>query len=59
MVRFIDKDVEERTGLLKCNRSKPCMICGSPTFFIEICSEGYICSSECETYFYKLVEAQE
>lgn len=59
MSKFTDKDVEERTGLLKSNKTQSCMICGSPTSYIEVCSEGYLCSKECENYFYGLVDEQE
>ena len=30
-----------------------CFICGSPTKFIEVCSEGHFCSDECVDKFYK------
>lgn len=29
-----------------------CLICGTPTPFIEICSEGHFCSTECVNAFY-------
>lgn len=59
MSKFTDKDAEERIGLLKSNKIQSCMICGNPTPYIEIYSEGRLCSKECENYFYKLVQKQE
>ncbi|WP_346938249.1 hypothetical protein [uncultured Clostridium sp.] len=59
MGKFTDRDVEERIGLLKSDKIQSCMICGNPTPYIEVCSEGYLCSKECENYFYGLVQKQE
>jgi hypothetical protein len=35
---------------------KPCLLCGEPTEFIEVCSEAHFCSEECENEFYKSME---
>lgn len=38
------------------SRSEPCMICKEPTVFIDYCSEGRLCSDECDSVFYSKVE---
>lgn len=32
---------------------KPCMVCGQLTNQIEVCSEGYLCSDECNKKWYQ------
>lgn len=32
---------------------KPCMVCGKLTNQIEACSEGYLCSGECNKKWYQ------
>ena len=32
-----------------------CLICGTPTKYIEVCSEAHFCSDECVDKFYKQV----
>lgn len=32
---------------------KPCMVCGKLTNQIEVCSEGYLCSDECNKKWYQ------
>jgi hypothetical protein len=31
-----------------------CMMCKEPTVFIDICSEGHICSEYCNNLFYEM-----
>jgi hypothetical protein len=38
---------------MKSEELKSCMHCGKPTYFIEVCSEGRLCSDECEKAWYK------
>lgn len=33
-----------------------CLTCGTPTKYIEVCSEAHFCSDECIDKFYKQVE---
>lgn len=52
-MKYIDKfpdmvyidDVFE--GIMRGRSEKPCLICGSPTEFIEINYEAHLCSEEC------------
>ncbi len=36
---------------------KPCLTCGCPTKYIDLCSESYFCSDECVMEFDKYVVA--
>lgn len=38
---------EERENMIRGHYEKPCIICGSPTEFIEINYEARLCSEEC------------
>ena len=52
-------DVIDKDTLLVGKEEKPCQECGSPTRFIDYCSEGHFCSDECMHNFYDwLNEAQ-
>lgn len=56
---------EERLGgqwikddILVGDEESPCANCGSPTKYIEICSEAHFCSDECvEEWYRKFQEA--
>ena len=54
-------DMRVRNGeVLVCKEIKPCIMCGEPTNFVEICSEGRFCSDECMDKFYeRLAENEE
>lgn len=43
---------KEQDGIIHCASSLPCLICGKPTAFVEICSEGRFCSDKCLKEFY-------
>ncbi len=43
-----------KNGIMQVSKEHPCMICGRPTKFIEVCSEGYFCSDECVKAFDKM-----
>lgn len=42
-----------KNGLLVSKDTKPCLMCGEPSRFIEVCSEAYFCSEECEQDFFE------
>lgn len=48
-------DIVDHQYLISKNY-KNCIICGDKTRFIEICSGRYLCSTECESEFYKNLE---
>lgn len=37
------------------NEKCGCFVCGTPTKYIEVCSEAHFCSDECVDKFYKQV----
>lgn len=37
------------------NEEKSCLVCGSLSKYIEVCSEAHFCSDECVEEFYKQV----
>lgn len=43
-----------KSDIMLGKNEHPCMICKSPTKFIEVCSEGYFCSDECVRVFDKM-----
>lgn len=44
-----------KNGIMIGTKEKRCMVCGSPTKYIEVCSEAHFCSDECVDEFYKQV----
>lgn len=57
-MNFYDKYYWLRKGdvagnILRSYDEGKCTVCGKPTFFIELNSEGYFCSEECERVFDK------
>ena len=50
---FKMKYLNENKGIIKGKKLVPCGICGEPTVFIDLYSEGYFCSEECVEKFYK------
>lgn len=53
-MKFTDKDMESHS-LIKGKYEKPCIICGEKTVYIDFCSEGHICSTECEEKFNRIL----
>lgn len=51
----IDENNKELDSLhvLKSSESKSCMSCGNQTQYVDIFSEGHICSTECMDAWYK------
>lgn len=45
--------------VLVCDDYKPCIMCGEPSSFVEICSEGRFCSDECLEEFYEEFSREE
>lgn len=46
--------------ILVCDDARPCIMCGEPTEFVDVFSEGRFCSDECMDEFYRrLVENEE
>lgn len=41
-------------GVMKGSKKQACMHCGNLTEFIDVCSEGHICSDECMDAWYKM-----
>ena len=35
-------------------KEQACMVCGDPTRFIDLCSEGHLCSKECDIKWYDM-----
>lgn len=53
-------DMRVRDGqVLVCEQTRPCIMCGEPTEFVEICSEGHFCSDECMDEFYERMAENE
>lgn len=60
-IKYEDYYVEEITGeylqviggLLIDTEKKGCMVCQEPTKFIDIYSEGRLCSKECDDQWYE------
>lgn len=62
--KFADVLAGENNGwasrmILVGRDARPCITCRIPTHFIDVCSEGHICSDECDKAFYDLIAAQE
>lgn len=45
---------KETNSIIKGKEKFPCLTCGEPTEYIEVCSETYFCSDECVEEFYKI-----
>jgi hypothetical protein len=39
--------------ILVSDKEEGCMVCRKPTRFIDVISEGYVCSPECKKEWYK------
>lgn len=53
-------DMRVRNGeVLVGKELRPCIMCGEPTKFVEICSEGCFCSDECMDRFYERLQENE
>lgn len=44
-----------KNGVMIGTEEKACLTCGTPTRYIEVCSEAHFCSDECVDKFYKQV----
>lgn len=45
-----------KNHIMKTSQSQGCMHCGQPTTFIDVISEGYLCSDECEAGWYSYLD---
>lgn len=48
-----------KNNIMIGTEEKGCLVCGSPTKYIEVCSEAHFCSDECVKKFNKQVSAFE
>lgn len=53
--KFTDDDIV-RHNLMKVDKSLGCIMCGNPTFYIEVLSETHMCSKDCKDAFYKMMD---
>lgn len=56
---LFNKDNINDYTMLKCDELKPCIMCKTPTMFIDYCAEARMCSSECYKEFAKIVAEAE
>lgn len=56
MNKFNDNNMDKYT-LMKCDTSKPCMICGENTNFLDYCCEARVCSINCYDKLTELISA--
>lgn len=42
-----------KSNIMKTDTLRSCMHCRKPTYFIDVFSEGSICSDECEKAWYE------
>lgn len=45
-----------KNGIMIGTEEKGCLVCGTSTKYIEVCSEAHFCSDECVNKFYKQVD---
>lgn len=45
-----------KNHIIKTSQSQGCMHCGQPTTFIDVISEGYLCSDKCEAGWYSYLD---
>jgi hypothetical protein len=57
MSKLVDNDMK-KYGLIK-GENKKCVMCDNKSEYIEYCSEGHFCSTECLDEFYKKVSENE
>lgn len=43
----------QRDGFIRGEKEHSCLMCGEPTPFVDICSEGHFCSDACYNKFYE------
>jgi len=43
----------QKDGLIREKEEQPCLMCGEPTPFVDIYSEGRFCGEACCNKFYK------
>lgn len=51
MTTFYEEIANNKEGYIISEEYKPCTWCKTPTNIVEVCSEGYFCSKECEDAF--------
>lgn len=54
-LKKMSKSEREMSGYIE-GSIRRCIICGTPTPFIEICSESHFCSTECVDAFYQMMD---
>lgn len=53
--KFTDDDII-KYDLMKVDKPLGCIICGSPTYYIEVLAETHMCSEKCRNAFYKMMD---
>lgn len=48
-----------KNNIIVTDKIQKCFICGTPTKYIEVCSEAYFCSDACVKRFYDRVADME
>lgn len=48
----------QQDGLIRGDEEMPCLVCGEPTQFADICSEGRFCSDACRDSFHKWISEE-
>ena len=44
----------QQDGLIRGDKEISCLMCGEPTQFVDICSEGRFCGDACRDRFYEM-----
>lgn len=52
------KEELQRDGFIRGEEEHPCLMCGEPTPFVDIYSEGHFCSDACCDKFYEELSAE-
>ena len=45
----------QQDGLIRGDKEISCLMCGEPTQFVDICSEGRFCGDACRDRFYEMI----
>ena len=48
-----------KDGIMIGSNERGCLMCGTPTKYIEVVSEGHFCSDECVDRFYEELSASQ
>jgi hypothetical protein len=43
----------EATFAIPTGHAKPCAVCGTPTKYVDVCTEAHICGPDCSTKMYE------